>query len=179
MVVIGGNGALGYHIINQALESWTTSFVASIDLRCERNRNEAAHYRECDITNVDALASTLEDLKPDVVIHTASPVASDHTVNKDLYYRVNVDGTRSVVEGCQKAGVKALVFTSSASVISDGAGGDLLNADERWPVMRGELQHEYYSETKVSKLPSWLACPCDHKKGELLTSRQNKNLGRR
>lgn len=150
VVVIGGNGALGYHIVNQALESWTTSLVASIDLRCQRNRNEAAKYRECDITDVDALTSALEDLKPDVVIHTASPVASDHTVNKDLYTKVNVDGTSNVIEASQKAGVKALVFTSSASVISDGAGGNILNADERWPVIRGDQQGEFYSETKVS-----------------------------
>lgn len=152
VVVIGGNGALGYHIVNQALESWTTSLVASIDLRCQRNRNEAAQYRECDITDVDALTSALEDLKPDVVIHTASPVASDHTVNKDLYTRVNVDGTSNVIEASRKAGVKALVFTSSASVISDGAGGNILNADERWPVIRGDQQGEFYSETKVSGL---------------------------
>lgn len=151
VVVIGGNGFLGHHIVNQALESWTASSVASIDLRCEKNRNPAAGYRECDITDTERLLSALEDLKPDVVIHTASPVASDHTVNKELFYKVNVEGTASVIEACQKAGVKALVFTSSASVIGDGSGTNLYNADERWPVIRGDQQAEYYSETKVRK----------------------------
>src|SRR5699024_10744809 len=81
--------------------------------------------------------------------HTASPVASGETkVARDLYKKVNVGGTAAVVAACQAAKVKALVYTSSASVISDNE-SDLRNADERWHVIRGALQREYYSETKV------------------------------
>lgn len=158
--VIGGNGFLGHHIVNQALSSWSTTAVSSIDLRCQRNRNEAATYHEVDITDGEKLLSVIEELKPDVVIHTASPVASDHTTNKDLFRKVNVDGTIAVVEACQKAGVKALVYTSSASVISDGV-NDLRNADERWPVIRGDQQNEYYSETKVNQ-PLYLPTRTSH-----------------
>ncbi|CAI6098230.1 hypothetical protein V2G26_000800 [Clonostachys chloroleuca] len=150
VVVVGGNGFLGHHIVNQLLgPSWTTSFVASIDLRCERNRNPGAEYRECDITDSERLQSILEELKPDILIHTASPIAANHTLAKELFKKVNIDGTASVVEACQKAGVKALVYTSSASVLSDGV-NPLWNADERWPVIRGDQQSEYYTETKAA-----------------------------
>ncbi|KAF4465295.1 hypothetical protein FALBO_7851 [Fusarium albosuccineum] len=149
VVVIGGNGFLGHHIVNQALESWTTSAVIGVDLRCERNRNPAAEYRECDITDPERLLSLIEELKPDVVIHTASPVANNPKIGNDIFKKVNVDGTQAVVDACQQAGVKALVYTSSASVISDNS-TDLLNADERWPLIRGEQQTEYYSETKAA-----------------------------
>ncbi|KAF4986933.1 hypothetical protein FDECE_15691 [Fusarium decemcellulare] len=149
VVVIGGNGFLGHHIVNQALESWTTSAVIGVDLRCERNRNPAAEYRECDITDPERLLSLIEELKPDVVIHTASPVANNPKIGNDIFKKVNVDGTQAVVDACQQAGVKALVYTSSASVTSDNS-TDLLNADERWPLIRGEQQTEYYSETKAA-----------------------------
>jgi len=149
VLVIGGNGFLGHHIVNQALEDWTTSHVSSIDLRCEKNRNPSAAYAECDITDSDRLLSAVENFKPDVVIHTASPVASDHSVNKELFKRVNVDGTDAVIRACQEAGVKTLVYTSSASVISDDS-TPLHNADERWPVIRGDQQGSYYSETKAA-----------------------------
>jgi sterol-4alpha-carboxylate 3-dehydrogenase (decarboxylating) len=49
--------------------------------------------------------------------------------------------------------VKAFVYTSSASVVHDTV-SDLVNADERWPCVRGKLQKEYYSETKVR----WYRC---------------------
>jgi sterol-4alpha-carboxylate 3-dehydrogenase (decarboxylating) len=148
VVVIGGNGFLGHHIVNQALEQWTTTAVIGVDLRCERNRNPAAEYRECDITDSERLLSLFEELKPDVVIHTASPVAVNPKIGHDIFKKVNVDGTQAVVDACQQTGVKVLVYTSSASVISDNV-NDLLNADERWPLVRGEAQTEYYSETKV------------------------------
>ncbi|CAF3449037.1 unnamed protein product, partial [Fusarium graminearum] len=148
VVVIGGNGFLGHHIVNQALENWTTTATIGIDLRCERNRNPNAEYRECDITDSERLLSLFEELKPDVVIHTASPVAVNPKIGNDVFKKVNVDGTQAVVDACQKTGVKALVYTSSASVISDNV-TDLLNADERWPLIRGDQQTEYYSETKA------------------------------
>lgn len=149
VLVIGGNGFLGHHIVDQALESWNASSVSSLDLRCDKNRNPDAAYYECDITDSERLLSLFEDIKPEVVIHTASPVANDTKVAKEIFKKVNVDGTRCVVEACQKTGVKALVYTSSASVICDNK-KDLFNADERWPVLRGDLQPEYYSETKAA-----------------------------
>lgn len=151
VLVIGGNGFLGHHIVTQALTSakWSARAVTSVDLRCDKNRVAGAAYRECDITDEPRLRALFEELRPDVVIHTASPVASGETkVARDLYKKVNVGGTAAVVAACQAAKVKALVYTSSASVISDNE-SDLRNADERWPVIRGALQREYYSETKV------------------------------
>jgi sterol-4alpha-carboxylate 3-dehydrogenase (decarboxylating) len=65
-----------------------------------------------------------------------------------MFKKVNVDGTKCVIEACQKTDVKALVYTSSASVISDNE-SDLINADERWPVITGKAQTEYYSQTKA------------------------------
>lgn len=149
VMVIGGNGFLGHHIVDQALASWTTRAVASLDLRCDKNRNPGAEYLECDITDAERLVSLFEQWKPDIVIHTASPVANDPNVAKTLFHKVNVEGTRCVVNACQKTAVKALVYTSSASVVCDNQ-RDLFNADERWPVLRGDQQPEYYSETKAA-----------------------------
>ncbi|GJC80026.1 sterol-4-alpha-carboxylate 3-dehydrogenase, decarboxylating [Colletotrichum liriopes] len=151
VLVIGGNGFLGHHVVNQLLagDRWAVTAVDVIDLRCGHNRHPKANYHEADITDTDKMKSILENVKPDVVIHTASPaVQGDSAVAKDLFRKVNVDGTASVVAACQAASVKALVYTSSASIISDNT-NDLINADERWPVIRGELQTEYYSETKA------------------------------
>ncbi|KAJ6783894.1 hypothetical protein PWT90_04945 [Aphanocladium album] len=149
VLVVGGNGFLGHHIVNQAIDDWHCRKVSSVDLRCDRNRRSDADYHECDITDSAKLAALFDKIRPDVVIHTASPIASDNAVQKELFRKVNVDGTQSVIEACQKAHVKALVYTSSASVVSDFQ-TDLYNADERWPVIRAPQQIEYYSETKAA-----------------------------
>jgi sterol-4alpha-carboxylate 3-dehydrogenase (decarboxylating) len=151
VLVVGGNGFLGHHIVRKARDEWAATAVISVDLRCVHNRLDGGgvEYREVDITDLDALSKVFEEARPDVVIHTASPAAqSDSIGSHQLMYRVNVTGTTNVVEASRRAGAKALVFTSSASVLSDTR-SDLKNADERWPVVRGALQVEYYSETKV------------------------------
>lgn len=151
VMVIGGCGFLGHHIVNLLLRDYVCE-VSVIDLRCTHNRrpdSDGVKYVEADITDADKIASVFEDIRPEAVIHTASPAPqSDSKVNDGLYKRVNIDGTQVIVDACKKFDVKALVYTSSASVISNNV-DDLINADERWPVPRGKDQSEYYSETKA------------------------------
>lgn len=155
VMVIGGCGFLGHHIVNLLVRDYAAT-VSVVDLRCTRNRrpeSDGVRYLDADITDAAKLVSIFDDVRPDVVIHTASPVPhSDSKVGDDLYTKVNINGTQTIVEACRKTGVKALVYTSSASVISDNV-HDLINADERWPTLRGKDQTEYYSETKVRLYP--------------------------
>lgn len=154
VLVIGGCGFLGHHVVRLLLRDWKCAAVSVVDLRCARNRRPASdgvEYVEADITDGEALAAAFQKLQPDVVIHTASPPAQGSgAVADSLFQRVNVEGTRAVVAACRASGAKALVYTSSASVLSDNK-SDLINANEDYPVIRGPAQTEYYSETKVSK----------------------------
>ncbi len=152
VMVIGGCGFLGHHVVRVLLRDYTCTSISVIDLRCTRNRrpdSDGIKYFEADITDATKLEEIFTKARPDVVVHTASPAAqSNDKVSHALFKKVNIDGTAAVVEACIKTGVKALVYTSSASVMSDNK-SDLINADERWPVIRGTNQSEYYSETKV------------------------------
>ncbi|KAI1105231.1 NAD(P)-binding protein [Jackrogersella minutella] len=151
VLVIGGCGFLGHHVVNLLLRDWTCT-VSVVDLKCQRNRrpdSDGVEYVEADITDADGLVKVLGRLKPDVVIHTASPPAQGlGAVANDVFKKVNVDGTRAVIAACQQNDVKALVYTSSASVMSNNR-DDLINANEEYPVIRGKYQTEYYSETKA------------------------------
>ena len=146
VLVTGGCGFLGSHIVELLLERSITSKVSVIDLRTTQNRQDKANYYDVDITDSDRVKSLFETLKPDVVIHTASPVFN---ANKpDLMYKVNVEGTKTLVKVSQESNVKAFVYTSSASIIGDQK-NDLVYADERWTVLPKHMQPEYYSATKV------------------------------
>lgn len=154
VLITGGCGFLGHHIVRVLLRDWTASSISVVDLRCDRNRrpeSDGIQYYEADITDAAKVASIFDEVRPDVVIHTASPPAQGATALSDaLFKKVNIDGTQVIVDACRKTGVKALVYTSSASVTSDNV-SDLINADERWPVPRGKDQTEYYTETKVRR----------------------------
>ena len=159
VLITGGCGFLGHHLVNLLCDSYSCE-ISVVDLRTNVNRrpeSDGVQYFECDITNEEALLKIFEQVRPDVVIHTASPHGNDSKASHPLFYKVNVGGTKSVIEVCRKTNVKALVYTSSASVISDNV-TELINADERWPVLRGKAQMDYYSETKVCgrQLELWI-----------------------
>ena len=149
VLVVGGCGFLGHHIVSQLLEGYDAK-VSIIDLRTELNRFPSANYYDADITSESAVRSVLAEVKPTVIIHTASPnFVSDEGKNKALYKKVNVNGTQNLIDRAGEIGcVKAFVYTSSSSVIHDSI-SPLINADERWPTLRAPLQREYYSETKA------------------------------
>lgn len=181
VLVVGGCGFLGWHIVDQLLnfpsENDPSAIlprlqgdarfdyprlsdrypeykakVAVVDLRTTINRLPGAEYHDGDITSVESMLAVFRAVKPDVVIHTASPSMLDG--NKPLLHKVNVDGTQTLLEvaggahGDWGGKCKAFVYTSSSSVVHDTQ-SDLINVNEEWPYIRGKLQQEYYSETKV------------------------------
>lgn len=170
VLVVGGCGFLGHHIVRQLASSGQASAIGVLDLRTDRNRlssddndddddygfgvegdgrpRTAVRYFDGDISSVESIRPVFDEFQPDVVIHTASPTVMG--TPRDVLYRVNVTGTKNLVEVAAglKGRCKAFVYTSTSSVISDGK-SSLVNADERWPYVPPELQEEYYAQTKV------------------------------
>ena len=155
VLVTGGCGFLGSHIVSLLLASKTPQRVSVIDLRISpQSTFPGAAYHSVDITNADAITDILQEVKPDVIIHTVSPVfgsaagSAARRKQEEIMNQINVEGTRTLMELSRELGTSVFIYTSSASVIGDQV-HDLINADERWSYVRGKAQKEYYSDTKV------------------------------
>ena len=156
VVVVGGCGFLGSHIVSLLLARYSSTVPAThihvCDLRTpSESAQEGASYHTADITDSSSVSSLFNKIKPDVVIHTASPnfeLVKTGKAAREMMYKVNVQGTNVLLEEAKRVGAKAFVYTSSASVISDMR-TNLVNADERYKPIRGKLQKEYYADTKV------------------------------
>ena len=146
VLVVGGCGFLGHHIVQALAKSGQASTVTVLDLQTTQNRQADVGYHQGDISSWSGVSSIFDRVKPDVVIHTASP--SGTGAAHDLLRRVNVVGTKNLIELAGRHGCKAFILTSSPSVISDGQ-SDLINADERWAYIPPDAQSEYYAQTKV------------------------------
>ncbi|RHZ61445.1 C-3 sterol dehydrogenase/C-4 decarboxylase family protein [Aspergillus thermomutatus] len=144
VLVTGGSGGLASQIL-QLFSQRGCKSLHSIDLRPPSHRLNGVTYHLGDLTDVDAMRQIVHEAKPDVVIHTASPKfdTPDH-----IMYKVNVEGTKNLVQIAKESGTQSFVYTSSASVISD-AKTDLKNADETFPVILGDQQPEFYVHTKA------------------------------
>jgi sterol-4alpha-carboxylate 3-dehydrogenase (decarboxylating) len=149
VLVLGGCGGLGHHIIKQLLDTKKASDVTAFDVRTDVNRVPGAKYIEGSIASESDVRSVLDTVKPKVIMHTVSPQLMGQKNTRDLYENVNVGGTKILLDCIAKGDyVKALVYTSSASVIHNNI-TDLVEATEvgrhyYWPE-----QTEFYSHTKA------------------------------
>ncbi|CAG8979479.1 hypothetical protein HYALB_00012079 [Hymenoscyphus albidus] len=120
--------------------------ISVFDVRTKKNREPSVEYHDLDITNKKQLDNALRQIRPQAIIHTASPPPL--LTDLSLYLRVNVEGTRTLLQSAQEVGVKAFVYTSSASVVHDSV-SDLVEADETLPLVYLPVQREYYTNSKA------------------------------
>ncbi|KAA8915918.1 hypothetical protein TRICI_001932 [Trichomonascus ciferrii] len=151
VLLVGGSGFLGLHLIDQF---WTMSprpEIHVLDIRGLPDSLSPNFYsfdpqqvtmHIGDITSQFDVERVIELARPDVVVHSVSPV---HGLGAKVYQKVNVEGTVTLLNASKKLGVKAFVFTSSAGVIFNGQ--DLYNADETCPYPIKAM--DAYNETKA------------------------------
>jgi nucleoside-diphosphate-sugar epimerase len=83
-----------------------------------------------DITDPASLGAVIDQAQPDAVLHLAAQTAA--TKDPELIERVNVDGTRNLVEACADSGVERFVFCST--VVTGNAHGETLTEESTLPV---------------------------------------------
>ncbi|KAI6028083.1 hypothetical protein PISMIDRAFT_678461 [Pisolithus microcarpus 441] len=123
-LVIGGSGFVGRHVVEHLLARGDVVSVLDIVQR----HHDVPFY----LGNIADEQDVLDILKKSgttCIIHTASP--QHGAKDPSLYYKINVEGTRAVINAAIAARVRKLVYTSSAGVVFDGA--DVVNLDERVP----------------------------------------------
>lgn len=125
ILVTGGAGYIGSHTCLQLLEEGYGVIV--VDNFCNSNPKSLERVKqitgrslilyEADICDRSAMQKIFKAHKIDTVIHFAGLKAVGESVDKPLeYYYNNVYGTLVLCEVMAKAGVKNIVFSSSATV---------------------------------------------------------------
>ncbi|MCA9009791.1 MAG: NAD-dependent epimerase/dehydratase family protein [Planctomycetaceae bacterium] len=138
-LVTGGGGFLGLYIVEQLRAAGHDVRVFSRGL-----------YPALNALGVETLQGDLRDLSAvtnacrgsDAVFHVAAIPGVWGTW--DTYHGINTIGTLNVISACRVSDVQRLIYTSSPSVVFDGA--DHINADESLPYPRKWLCHYPHSK---------------------------------
>ncbi|EGR2218127.1 UDP-glucose 4-epimerase GalE [Vibrio parahaemolyticus] len=130
VLVTGGMGYIGSHTCIQMIEAGMTPVIldnlynskSTVLERIEKVCDVKPTFIEADIRDKAALVEALKAHNIEAVIHFAGLKAVGESVEKPLeYYDNNVNGTLVLVDAMREAGVKSLVFSSSATVYGDPA----------------------------------------------------------
>ncbi|ANW25755.1 UDP-glucose 4-epimerase GalE [Vibrio coralliilyticus] len=128
VLVTGGMGYIGSHTCIQMIEAGMTPVLfdnlynskKSVLERVEQVTGVTPSFIEGDIRDKQALVNAMKAHQINAVIHFAGLKAVGESVAKPLeYYDNNVNGTLVLVDAMREAGVKSIVFSSSATVYGD------------------------------------------------------------
>lgn len=101
-----------------------------------------ASYARLDITNDNAVSQLIEDLRPQVVIHTAAMTQVDECeLNQDACWRVNVDAVRHLTNACSR--LPCYFMYLSTDFVFSGAYGPLDEESDPAPI-------NFYGRSKLA-----------------------------
>jgi dihydroflavonol-4-reductase len=120
VLVTGGTGFLGRAIIERLLpEGDQVKALARSDASAGELRTLGAEPVRGDVLDLEALAAAMRGC--DVVYHAAG--ANDFCVrDPSPMFEVNVRGSQNVVRAAARAGVRRVVYTSSAATLGEASG---------------------------------------------------------
>lgn len=112
-LIIGGNGFVGSVIAKILLQM--NQKVTILDIIDDENRDQLIHFIKADILDEDKITKFLNNV--DYVYHAAALVPINKAGNK--FQKVNVDGTKNIINACKINKVKHLIFISSSAVFGN------------------------------------------------------------
>lgn len=136
LLITGASGLLGLRLCGLAARK-------SYELYSLYNQHEPNHGIpiKIDISNKDTVEKIFEKTKPEAVVHAAALTDVDKCeLEKERAWKVNVEGTRNIVESCKRHQV--FLAYISTDYVFDGEKGMYRECDEPNPI-------NYYGLTKL------------------------------
>jgi UDP-glucose 4-epimerase len=129
VIITGGNGFIGKHVVKKLLSCKQYSVVlisntSNIGDKYLEDRkllrDMPLTYYDADIRDRNAISDIFLDERADTCIHLAAKISvADSIKNPDETMEINVKGTLNVLEACHNSQVNNFVFASSAAVYGD------------------------------------------------------------
>jgi len=137
LLVTGGTGFLGGHVITQAKAHWQVFAT----FRTQHPKTEEVSWIRMDLENTEHIFKIMDFISPQAVIHTAGMTQVDACeIEREKAFQINVIATEKIAEWCKKEKAR-LVFVSS-DMVFDGEKGNYTESDIPNPL-------NWYGNTKA------------------------------
>ncbi len=136
LLITGASGLYGSKLAHMAL---TKNFeVYSSDIQ---SLSVYGNFVKMDISDNILVQEIFKKIKPDIVVHAATLTDVDKCeLNKELAWKINVEGTRNIVEAAKAAG--SFLIYISTDYVFNGEKGNYKESDKPEPI-------NYYGITKL------------------------------
>ncbi|NVK01956.1 MAG: GDP-mannose 4,6-dehydratase [Oceanospirillaceae bacterium] len=127
---------------------------------------ESSNYYQADLSDILSLASVIEEVRPDVVVHLAALAFVAHG-DAEALYKVNLIGTRNLLEALSQSTYQPskVLVASSANVYGNQNEGLLTELSPVAPANDyavSKLAMEFLAKTYIDRLPIVIARPFNY-----------------
>lgn len=137
VLVTGAQGFVGRAFVTAAAADPSLDVIAT-DVVLPEARLGNVIYRRVDVCDAADVNAVFADAHPDVVVHLAAIVTPRPGQSREDQRRVDVDGTRHVLEACVAHGTRKLVYTSSGAAYGYHADNQALLTEDS-PIRGNEV----------------------------------------
>ncbi|KPV44337.1 UDP-glucose 4-epimerase GalE [Alicyclobacillus ferrooxydans] len=153
ILVTGGAGYIGSHTVAELLEHGEQVVVVDNLTTGHRGAVDVLQvpFYNVDIRDTEAMVQILRDHEVDTVVHFAANSLVGESVQDPLkYYENNVGATTKLLSAMVQAGVKNIVFSSTAAVYGEPEKSPIEERDRQQPT-------NPYGDTKlaIEKMLDW------------------------
>lgn len=161
VLVTGGLGYIGSHVVSKLknsriiiIDNLENSDIAVLSILKEFSKlnNSEIIFYETDIRELSDLEAIFKTFAITDIMHFAalkSPYYSN--LNKEMYYKVNVEGTKNIIFLAEKYGINRFIYSSSATVYGDNNGKLSENAKVGDNIMSYYGITKYLTEIELQK----------------------------
>lgn len=121
VLVTGGAGYIGSHAVKMLKEqNFQVAIVDNLSTGHESLIDSSVPFYEGSILNKAFLHRVFDTFKPDAVLHFAAfSLVGDSVKHPLVYYKNNVEGSRTLLEVMQHHSVEAFILSSTAAVYGE------------------------------------------------------------
>ena len=144
VVVIGGAGYIGSHIVLEAIErGYDITVFDDLSTGFKENINENVQFIHGSTLSISDLSKLFKQNRYDAVVHlAANKAAGESMLEPAIYAQNNIIGGLNVINACSDYDIKIFIFSSSAAVYGLP---DYNPLDENHPLS----PTNYYGQTKL------------------------------
>ncbi len=136
LLITGASGLYGSKLAKLAIAKGIEVYSSDI-----QSLSVYGNFVKLDISGKTQVDEVFKTIKPDVVVHAATLTDVDKCeTNKELAWKINVEGTRNIVEAAQSAG--SFMIYISTDYVFNGEKGNYKETDKPDPI-------NYYGLTKL------------------------------
>jgi len=148
--LVVGNGFVGKRLVNRLLERGETDIrVFDVVPVNHWEGDSRVTFIRGDVTKAEDIQAACEGVH--TVYSTFAVIRFMERLEHQAFlsYHVNVNGTKSLLEACQKQNCKRIIVTSSSHATTDEFSEPRFNRDETAELLTRENAHNHYGWTKA------------------------------